>query len=195
MWMAKLQWGLWKGKSVYTIQRRTSKRWGGRIPRVLPPRHHPQGQAVLITCVTLWSPNHHERLWDCYHMMQMRSMYKSVLKIIRGSTKGRYDFSSYPSVVTGFYLTSSLFVLPLGDVVLISRLHLFNLADVSRIWVKAHRYFPEPGHVSCPKVLFLAQTRGAYLCLKDVGFRVTFQNFSKKMKQPESFFKLVLAIF
>lgn len=101
------------------------------------------------------------------------STYKSVLKIIRSSTNGRYDFSSYQSVLTGFYIMSSI-LLPLGNVALTCRLYLLNLAEVSRILVKNQQYFPKLRHVICYKVLFLEHTHGMYLYLKDVGLHITF---------------------
>ena len=60
----------------------------------------------FISCLILWSLNHQVRLYNCYHKMQMMNTCKSILKIIRSSTNGRYHFSYYRSVVTGFYIIS-----------------------------------------------------------------------------------------
>lgn len=46
------------------------------------------------------------------------------------------------------------FVLLLGNVVLICRLHLFNLVEVSRTLFKPQQYFPEFSNLVCYNVLF-----------------------------------------
>lgn len=111
---------------------------------------------MFISHVTLWSPNRHVRLYNCYHKIRIMNMCKSILEIIRSSANGSYHFFIFllPDCCNRFLHNEFNFVLLLGNVVLICRLHLFNLVEVSRTLFKPQQYFSEFSNLICYNVLF-----------------------------------------
>lgn len=108
---------------------------------------------TFISYMTFWSPNHLMSLYNCYHKMQMMNM-QIHFKIYKELYKLEVSLFLLPECCNRFLHKEFNFALLLGNVVLVCRLHVYNLVEVSRLLFKPQQCLPKLTNLICSKCLF-----------------------------------------